>query len=76
MCWLNPENRNMGVTTLAYWADIRLQICPTGASTLPMMGKHVAPVGQASCPILTQIGRVKYALNQFRQQVKIMQKSD
>ena len=35
------------------------------------MGKHVAPVGQAACPILTQIGRVKYALNQFRQQVAL-----
>ena len=57
MRWQNPENRNMGVTTLAYWADALQQICPTGASTLPMMGKHVAPVGQAACPILTQIGR-------------------
>ena len=69
MSWLNPEIRNMSVTTLAYWADVRMQICPIGASTLPMMGKQRAPVGQASCPILTQIDRVKYALNQFRQQV-------
>ena len=50
MRWQNPENRNMGVTTLAYWADALQQICPTGASTLPMMGKHVAPLGQAACP--------------------------
>ena len=57
MRWQNPENRNMGVTTLTYWADVWQQICPTGASTLPMMGKHVAPLGQAACPILTQIGR-------------------
>ena len=55
MRWQNPEIRDMGVTTLAYWADVRLQICPTGASTLPMMGKHVTHVGQASCPILAQI---------------------
>ena len=64
----------MGVTTLAYWADALQQICPSGASTLPMMGKHVAPVGQAACPILTQIGRVKYALNQFRQQVNSLKR--
>ena len=50
MRWQNPEIRDMGVTTLAYWADIRLQIYPTGASTLPMMGKHVTPLGQAACP--------------------------
>ncbi len=50
MRWQNPEIRDMGVTTLAYWADVRLQICPTGASTLPMMGKHVTPLGQAACP--------------------------
>ena len=70
MRWQNPENRNMGVTTLAYWADALQQICPTGASTLPMMGKHVAPLGQARCPtwastlpILTQTDiRIKYAL--------------
>ena len=55
MRWQNPENRNMGVTTLAYWADALQQICPTGASTLPMMGKHVTHVGQAACPILAQI---------------------
>ena len=42
MRWQNPENRNMGVTTLAYWADALQQICPTGASTLPHLGKHVA----------------------------------
>ena len=48
MRWQNPENRNMGVTTLAYWADDLQQICPTGASTLP---------------ILTQTDiRIKYAL--------------
>ena len=70
MRWQNPEIRDMGVTTLAYWADVRLQICPTGASTLPMMGKHVAQQGQAryptwasSVPILTQtVIRIKYAL--------------
>ena len=48
MRWQNPEIRDMGVTTLAYWADVRLQICPTGAS---------------SVPILTQtVIRIKYAL--------------
>ena len=35
MRWQNPENRNMGVITLAYWADALQQICPTGASTVP-----------------------------------------
>lgn len=50
MRWQNPENRNMGVTTLAYWADALQQICPTGASTLPMMGKHVTTLGQAAFP--------------------------
>ncbi|KIP56161.1 hypothetical protein ST42_06375 [Prevotella pectinovora] len=41
---------------LRKWAGIGNQICPTGASTVPMMGKHVAPGGQAPCPILIQIG--------------------
>ena len=41
---------------LRKWAGIGNQICPTGASSVPMMGKHVAPVGQAACPILIQIG--------------------
>ena len=39
-----------GITTLTYWADVWHRFCPTGASTLPMMGKHRAPVGQAACP--------------------------
>ena len=47
----NPENRNMGVTTWTYWAFVWQQFCPSGASTLPMMGKQRAPVGQAACPI-------------------------
>ena len=50
MRWQNSENRDMGITTSTYWADVRQQICPTGASTLPMMGKHVTPLGQAACP--------------------------
>ena len=49
MCWQNRENRNMGITTWTYWADIWQQICPTGASTLPNMGTLLAPVGQICC---------------------------
>ena len=49
MRWQNPENRNMGVITLAYWADALQQFCPTGASTVPMMGKHVTPLGHVCC---------------------------
>ena len=50
MRWQNPENRNMGVTTLAYWADALQQICPTGASTLPQVGTVLTQHGQACCP--------------------------
>ena len=51
MHWQNLENRNMVITKLTFWAFVWQQFCPTGASTLPMMGKHVTPVGQAACPI-------------------------
>ena len=39
-----------GYYNINFWAFVWQQICPTGASTLPMMGKHVTPVGQARCP--------------------------
>ena len=50
MRWQNSGNRNMGITTLTYWASAWLQLCPSGVSSVPMMGKHLAPVGQAACP--------------------------
>ena len=35
MRWQNPEIRDMGVTTLAYWADVRLQIAQQGQARCP-----------------------------------------
>ena len=55
MRWQNHGNRDMGGTTSTYWADVWQQICPTGASSVPTWGKHVAPVGQAACPILLEL---------------------
>ena len=55
MRWQTPENRNMGVTTLAYWADALQQICPTGASSVPHLRKHLASLGQASCPFVVNL---------------------
>ena len=33
-----------------FWARVANGSCPSGASTLPMWGKHVAQPGQAPCP--------------------------
>ena len=40
----------MGITTLTYWELVWQQFCPTGASSVPKWGKHVAQHGQARCP--------------------------
>ena len=64
MRWQNSENRDMGITTSTYWADVRQQICPTGASTLPMMGKHVAhfnPNRLLGLAWISFFGRVDFA---------------
>ena len=50
MCWQNPENRNMDITTLTYWAAVWCIFCPSGASSVPKWGKHVTQHGQARCP--------------------------
>ena len=55
MRWQNPENRSIGITTFTYWADVWHQICPTGASTLPHLRKHLASLGQASCPFVVNL---------------------
>ena len=58
---LNPENRNMGITTLTFGhlsdsksAQLGQARYPCWASIVPQLGKRRAPVGQASCPILAQ----------------------
>ena len=33
-----------------FWAQVAHGSCPSGASTVPNRGKHVAHVGQAACP--------------------------
>ena len=35
---------------LTYWADVWLQLCPSGASSVPRMGKQLTPLGQHQCP--------------------------
>ena len=52
---LNPENRNMGITTLTFGHLSDSKSAQLGQARYPMLGKHVTHVGQASCPILAQI---------------------
>ena len=39
------------------WAHFGYWLCPLGASTVPHMGKHRTPVGQAPCPFREELQR-------------------
>ena len=40
------QHKLIGQPSGAFSAQVGQAACPSGASTLPNMGKHVAPVGQ------------------------------
>ena len=39
------------------WAHLGYWLCPPGASSVPQVGKHRAPHGQAACPFREELQR-------------------
>ena len=45
-----------------FWARHEKEMCPGGATCLPMLGKQRAPLGQAACPKMDKT-RLKITVN-------------